>query len=130
MLFEKKQPLTDLCLIYRNENETLKIFCQNVKTLQDLCSSKCTKVHFNPKWEAFLEVQKHHWVSIEIAYQRNVAKYYIGVQKMDECFVISAWIHRTYHLDCLTFVKKYRLNSFGLTTPHRCWDPMKILFLS
>ena len=72
ILHHKKENLPK----HLQHNETLKIFCQNVKTLQDLCSSKCTKVHFNPKWEAFLEVQKHHWVFIEIAYQRNVAKYW------------------------------------------------------
>ena len=81
------------------QNETLKIFCQNVKTLQDLCSSKCTKVHFNPKWEAFLEVQKHYWVSIEIAYQWNVAKYWCS----KDGSVFSDWTHRL-RLECLNWI--------------------------
>ena len=82
------------------QNETLKIFCQNVKTLQDLCSSKCTKVHFNPKWEAFLEVQKHYWVSIEIAYQWNVAKYWCS---KDGRMFFSDWTHRL-RLECSNWI--------------------------
>ena len=90
------------------QNETLKIFCQNVKTLQDLCSSKCTKVHFNPKWEAFLEVQKHYWV------YRNCIS-----MKCSEILVLKRW-KSAFFSDCTHRLRLECLNWIVLVLTSTC----------